>query len=228
MDTVNRLRTPALVTACVGFLAAAACGLAKSTKQSSPLPAPDKEGGASLEEVLAKRRSVRRFRNKALTRQQIAQLCWAAQGISDQRRGFRTCPSAGALYPLELYVVTAEGVERYVPKTHTMEKHLKGDRRRRLQAGALNQKYVGQAPATFVITGVVSRTSRKYGKRSLRYVLIEAGHAGQNLLLQATAMGLGAVPIGAFVEKDVKKTLSLPADQELLYLIPVGVPKKGR
>jgi len=212
----------------VGVLAAAAYGLAKPANQSSPLPEPEKKGRVSLEESLAKRRSIRRFRDKALTRRQIAQLCWAAQGISDRRRGFRTCPSAGALYPLELYVVTAEGVERYVPKAHAMEKHLKGDRRRRLQAGALNQKYVGQAPATFVITGVVSRTSRKYGPRSLRYVLIEAGHAGQNLLLQATAMGLGAVPIGAFIEMDVKKTLSLPADQELLYLIPVGVPAKSR
>ena len=180
----------------------------------------------SFEETLAKRRSIRRFKAETLTGEQISQLCWAAQGVSDPRRSYRTCPSAGALYPLELYVVTAGGVEHYVPARHAMEKHISGDLRKKLRDAALGQSAITQAPTTFIIAGMVSRTQRKYGGRAQRYVLIEVGHAGQNLLLQATAMGLGAVPIGAFEDKQVAEVLSLPADQAPLYLIPVGVPEK--
>ena len=203
----------------------ATCVFAEDSAKPSPLPAPSKKGKMSLEEALAKRRSIRQFTDQALTRQQIAQLCWAAQGISEPTRGFRTCPSAGALYPLELYVVTADGVEHYLPRQHAMEKLREGDLRRKLQAAALNQPSVGRAPATFVITGVVGRTAAKYGPRAQRYVLIEAGHAAQNILLQATAMGLGAVPVGAMVEKQLTRILALPANHNPMYLIPVGVPK---
>ncbi|MDY6914680.1 MAG: SagB/ThcOx family dehydrogenase [Planctomycetota bacterium] len=206
-------------------LAAAACLMANDSSKRSPLPAPKGEGKMSLEQSLNKRRSVRRFSPGALSRQQIAQLCWAAQGVSDPERGYRTCPSAGALYPLELYIVTAAGVEHYIPDRHVTEKHLDGDLRRDLQAAAMGQSCVGQAPATFVFTAVVSRTQRKYGQRAERYVWIEVGHAAQNLLLQATAMKLGAVPVGAFQDKEIAKALSLPADQAPLYLIPVGMPK---
>lgn len=195
-----------------------------SPEKLSPLPALAGKGKMSLEETLAKRRSVRRFKPDTLNRRQIARLCWAAQGVSDSKRGFRTCPSAGALYPLELYVVTADGVEHYVPNRHAMKIHLKGDLRGRLQAAALGQSSVGRAPATFVITAVVSRTQRKYGRRARRYVQIEVGHAGQNLLLQATALGLAAVPVGAFRDKEVHRLLALPPGCEPLYLIPVGLP----
>ncbi len=180
----------------------------------------------SLEESITKRRSIRGFRPQALNRKQIAQLCWAAQGVTDPKRGFRASPSAGALYPLELYVVTADAVEHYVPNQHALEKHLEGDLRPALQAAALDQPCVGQAPAVFVVTAVVSRTARKYGPRAMRYVLIEVGHASENLLLQATAMGLGAVPVGAMRDEEVTKALSLPAEHVPLYLIPVGVPNK--
>ena len=196
--------------------------------KGSQLLQPEVNGKMSLEQALAKRRSIRRFKPDALNRRQIAQLCWAAQGISDLKRGLRTCPSAGALYPLELYVVTASGVEHYVPKSHAMEKHLNADLRGKLRAAALGQLSVGQAPATFVITAVVSRTRRKYGRRAGRYVMIEVGHAAQNLLLQATALNLGAVPIGAFSDKEVGKILSLPPGCEGLYLIPVGIPIGGK
>jgi len=217
----------AVAAGAAGLLAVAVCVLASPSSKVSPLPAPDKEGKMSLEETLAKRRSIRRFKADALTPGQIAQLCWAAQGISEPKRGFRTCPSAGALYPLELYVVTSAGVEHYVPDGHGMESHLRGDLRGRLQTAALGQSCVGGAPATFVITGVMSRTQRKYGRRAEQYVWLEAGHAAQNLLLQATALGLGAVPVGAYVDEDVTKVLSLPDDQTLLYMIPVGVPHVG-
>ena len=107
-----------------------------------------------------------------------------------------------------------------------MEKHMEGDLRPKLQAAALDQSCVGQAPAVFVVTGVVSRTAQKYGRRAMRYVLIEVGHVSQNLLLQATAMGLGTVPVGAMREEEVSKILSLPADHTPLFLIPIGAPPK--
>jgi len=210
----------------VGLLAVTIYMFADNVSKGPPLPAPSKEGKMSLEESLAKRRSIRSFKAEALTREQISQLCWAAQGISDPKRGLRTSPSAGALYPLELYVVTGEGVEHYVPKGHALEKHREGDLRGKLQGAALGQSCVGKAPATFVIAAVVSRTQRKYGQRAERYVWMEVGHAAQNILLQATALGLGAVPVGAFRDEEVAKALSLPADHAPQYLIPVGVPEK--
>jgi len=197
---------------------------ADPSKKLTPLPDVAKKGNVSLEEALARRRSVRQFKADPLTRKQIAQLCWAAQGISEPRRGLRTCPSAGATYPLELYVATAAGVEHYVPARHAMETHLAGDVRGKLRDAALGQKFVGNAPAVFIISAVAARTTRKYGKRAGRYVQIEAGHAGQNILLQATALGLGSVPVGAYNETQAAKVLALPADQKVLYLIPVGAP----
>ena len=200
-------------------------GGAALTDKLSALPAARKEGKMSLEETLSKRRSVRRFSPAPLTREQIAQLCWSAQGVSDPPTGYRTAPSAGALYPLELYVVTSEAVEHYAPRRHGLEKHLQGDLRQKLQAAALGQRSVGEAPATFAITAVVSRTRPKYGPRAERYVMIEVGHAAQNLLLQAVAMDLGAVPIGAFHDQQVAEILSLPAGEIPLYLIPVGIAR---
>ena len=226
MKTDGRFRRLAVLGGVAALGAVTIYILAGGSSKLSPPPAPGKEGKMSLEETLAKRRSTRRFRNEALTRRQIARLCWAAQGISDAETGFRTCPSAGALYPLELYVVTAEGVEHYVPKSRAMEKHLKDDLRKKLQTAALDQSSVGRAPATFIIAGVVSRTAGKYGRRARRYVLMEAGHAGQNLLLQATALGLAGVPVGAFTDEEVAKVLSLPDGHAPLYLIPVGLPAK--
>jgi SagB-type dehydrogenase family enzyme len=188
------------------------------------LTPPVTKGTKSLEEVLATRRSVRRFKTAPLTVEQIGQLCWAAQGITDRQRGFRTAPSAGALYPLELYVATAEGVDRYVPADHRLQRHQDGDTRPALRGAALGQPWVEQAPAVFVITAAVHRLERKYGERSARYAHIEAGHVGQNLLLQAVALGLGAVPVGAYNDEQVAQALQLPADQTPLYLIPVGQP----
>jgi SagB-type dehydrogenase family enzyme len=222
MGTGIRLAAVGLACAAAALVLLTTCD--SSGETSAPLPKPSGKGKMSLEEALAARRSIRRFRAGKLTRQQIAQLCWAAQGISEPRRGFRTSPSAGALYPLELYVVTADGVDHYLPGQHALQRHLGGDVRRKLQDAALGQRFVGEAPATFVIAAVVARTQRRYGRRAERYVHMEVGHAGQNLLLQATALGLGAVPVGAFRDEEVAKALSLPKDQDPLYLIPVGTP----
>jgi len=207
-----------------GLLLAARYLLASQGPEAVALPAAAKSSKVSLEDALAVRRSLRDFQPQPLTAEQLGQLCWSAQGISDPARGYRTCPSAGALYPLELYVVTAEGVDHYLPASHALERLADGDLRSALMGAALGQRCVGRAPATFVIAADVSRTERKYGRRARRYVLMEVGHAGQNLLLQATALGLGAVPVGAFEDQAVADLLPLPASQEVLYLIPVGVP----
>jgi len=215
----------ALVVAVLAGAAYLACADNPPADDPAGLPAAQTEGGMTLRASLAARRSVRAVQGDALTPAQIAQLCWAAQGVTDARRGFRTAPSAGATFPLEVYVVTAAGVGRYDPAAHGMIAHLDGDRRARLRAAALNQGFIEQAPATFVIAGVVSRTARRYGDRAQRYVWMEVGHAAQNLLLQAAALDLGAVPVGAFDDAAVADVLDLPAGHAPVYLIPVGQPR---
>ena len=197
------------------------------TGSVTPLPPPNASAGPSLAEVLAERRSVRSFAGQALSTLQVSQLCWAAQGITGPR-GYRTAPSAGALYPLEVYVATAAGVFHYEPDAHALAVRSEQDRRQALYEAALRQEAVRQAPAVFVVTAVYERTAKKYGaERSPRYVHLEAGHAAQNLLLQAVALELGAVPIGAFHDQQVQEALGLPADREQLYLIPVGHPQEA-
>ena len=192
---------------------------------SKPLPPPVKAGRLSLEEAIAGRRSVRAFIDEPLSLEQISQLCWAGQGITDAGRRFRASPSAGALFPIELYVVTAEGVDHYLPRDHRLTRHLTGDRRGALREAALHQQAVGRAPACFVITAVVERTARKYGRRAERYCFIEAGHVAQNILLQATSLTLGGVPVGAFQDKEVARALELPESHRVLYLLPIGRPR---
>ncbi len=211
------------VTLTAGSPAASAGHIGASAGDIIDLPAPRTDGGMSLEEALAARRSAREFTDEPLTLEQISQLLWSAQGITADWGG-RTAPSAGALYPLEVYVVTADGSFHYLPDGHRLWVMSRGDLRAPLAEAALGQAAVSEAPAVFVITAVYARTAGKYGDRAERYVRLEAGHACQNLLLQAVALGLGAVPIGAFSDTEVQRVLGLPADQEPLYLIPVGHP----
>ncbi|MCK4962680.1 MAG: SagB/ThcOx family dehydrogenase, partial [Anaerolineales bacterium] len=179
----------------------------------------------SLEETLLRRRSVREFSSDTLSINEISQLLWAAQGITDPR-GFRTAPSAGALYPLELYVLTQEGVFHYDVQAHALETLIEGDLRQDLYRAALNQEAILQAPLTVVITAIYARIEVRYGRaRSPRYVHLEAGHAAQNILLQAVSLNLGSVLIGAFEDSRVQTVLELPSDHEPLYLIPVGHPR---
>ncbi len=189
------------------------------------LPAPARAGKLFLEEALARRRSVRDFAPAPLSQRELGQLLWAAQGVTSSD-GRRTAPSAGALYPLELYVATAAGFFHYDPAHHRLERRTERDLRPALAQAALDQESVREAPAVFVIAAVYARTSQKYGAaRSPRYVHMEAGHAAQNLLLEVTALGLGAVPVGAFRDDPVQRALSLPADEQPLYLLPVGHPR---
>jgi SagB-type dehydrogenase family enzyme len=187
------------------------------------LPPPVRSGGAPLTDALSERRSIREYSGEQVDLDAISQLLWAAQGITSEE-GQRAAPSAGALYPLELYVVMATGLHHFAPAHHQLEVLGRKDLRGALSQAALSQSAVADAPVVFVITGVCARTEEKYGDRAERYVVLEAGHAAQNVLLQATASGLAAVPIGAFHDDDVQHVLGLPPDHEPLYLIPVGHP----
>jgi SagB-type dehydrogenase family enzyme len=189
------------------------------------LPTPEQKGKMSVEEALARRRSVREFTRESLTERELSQLLWAAQGITHPD-GLRTAPSAGALYPLEIYVGSASGFYHYEPRPHRLIQLSDRDLRAAVRRAALDQEAITQAPAVFVIAAVYERTSRKYGAaRTPRYVHMEAGHVAQNLLLEAVALGLGGVTIGAFEDDVVQNALALPADHRPLYLIPVGHPR---
>jgi SagB-type dehydrogenase family enzyme len=199
------------------------------TKTKSPeivkLPASLRQGRMSVEEAIARRRSVREFTPDVLTEQELSQLLWSVQGITNPA-GYRAAPSAGALYPLEIYVATPSGFYHYDVREHRLTRRSDRDLRPAICRAALEQEAIRQAPADFVITAVYARTERKYGEgRGPRYVHLEAGHAAQNLLLQAVALGLGAVPIGAFHDDAIQKALALPADHMPLYVIPVGHPR---
>lgn len=189
------------------------------------LPPPDMAGGATLTEAMATRRSVRDFRDQPLESAELSQLLWATQGITSAT-GQRTAPSAGGLYPLEVYLVTASGSYHYLPATHHLRLLGDADLRPDLAVAALSQESVGQAPAVVVIAAVFARTAGRYGDRAERYVQMEVGHAAQNLLLQAVALDLGAVPVGAFDDREVADVLGLPVDHDPLYLIPVGHPAR--
>lgn len=192
---------------------------------SIDLPAPDTTGDLSVEAAIEQRRSVREFSDQTLNAEQIGQIAWAAQGITDEARGFRAAPSAGALYPIELYLATPDGVYHYLPREHALERVADADRRQALQEAALGQEHVGSAPLVMVLTSVFARTEAKYGDRAERYVFMEAGHVAQNVHLQAEALALGSVPVGAFADAAVSQALELPDDHAPLYLIPVGYPR---
>ena len=192
-----------------------------------PLPGPVTTGEASLESLLQQRRSVREYRDAALDLPTIGQLLWAAQGITDPR-GLRTAPSAGALYPLELSVVAgnveglAPGVYHYQPDRHQLQQTLPGDQRDLLARAAHGQSWVRTAAAVIVITAVYERTTGKYADRGIRYVHMEVGHAAQNLFLQAEALDLATVVVGAFEDDAVAALLGLPGDAQPLMLLPVA------
>jgi len=192
-----------------------------------PLPPPATDSKTSLEQTLLNRRSVRHFTDKPLTVDQISQLLWAGQGMTNNRE-FRTAPSAGALYPLELYVITGQaeripaGIYHYNCKDHQLINIKNGDFRSELYAAGLSQGAIKKAPITILITGVFKRTTVKYGQRGIQYVLMEVGHVGQNILLQAVSLGLGAVSIGAFNENDIIQLMDFGPEEQPLYLIPIG------
>ena len=191
------------------------------------LPKPRYAGNVSVEEAMLKRRSVRKYKKSPLELSDISQLLWAAQGVTDPI-GFRTAPSAGALYPLELYLVASsvkgldQGVYKYSADRHALKMVIKGERQSRLYWSSWAQKSVKKAQAVVVITAVYKRTTGKYGNRGVRYVHMEVGHAAQNIYLQAVSLGLGTVVVGAFNDKSVKKEIGAQKDEEPLCIMPIG------
>ncbi|MHC5022582.1 MAG: SagB/ThcOx family dehydrogenase [Planctomycetota bacterium] len=181
----------------------------------------------SLARALAERRSCREFADRPLSARALSLLCWSAQGITEPREGFRSAPSAGGVLPVTLLVADREGVWTYEPDDHAVVRSIDGDRRRELRSESLDQACVSDAAACFVIVADVAKMARKYDADAERYCLFEAGHIAQNILLQATALGLGAVPVGAFDEAGAARVLDLPARLRPLYMVPVGHPAAG-
>lgn len=180
-----------------------------------------------MEEALLKRRSTREYSGDPLTLDEISQILWSAQGITHEKR-LRTAPSAGGFYPLELYVVVGDvegleaGVYHYMPIENNLLKTVDGDQRSDIADAALGQDWVEKAAINIVITGIYERTTGKYGDRGVRYVHIEVGHAAQNICLQATALNLGVVTVGAFHDEKVVQILHLNPEEKPLYIIPIG------
>jgi SagB-type dehydrogenase family enzyme len=185
------------------------------------------KGSVSIEEALRRRRSTRVFRDKPVTLAEVSQLLWAAQGVTGAFNE-RTAPSAGATFPLELYVVAGRvddlpaGIYKYRFRAHELVRVSEGDRRQDLTRASLNQECIGRCAAAVVLSAIFKRTVDEYGERGERYVFMEAGHVGQNFHLAAAALDLGTVMVGAFDDDAVAAILQLPKDESPVYIMPVG------
>jgi SagB-type dehydrogenase family enzyme len=220
-----------------------AVGFAQATEPVTiPLPSPRQDSNMSVEKAISHRRSVRDYAEGYLSLGDISQILWAAQGFTQERKdpprmwnqkyewqgGLRTAPSAGALYPMEVYVLAGKvegldkGVYKYIPKTHSLKKIMIEDKRLELSDAALEQPSIESGAAVLVLAGVYDRTSYKYGDRAERYVHIETGSIAENISLQCVALGLGTVLMGAFKDDEVKKVLQMPEDERPLLIMPLG------
>ena len=210
--------------------AAVCLGGARMNGQRIELPEPILKGDTSVEEAIGRRRSRRSFAERALTLRQVSQLLWSAQGATGERGRLRAAPSAGATYPLEVLVAVGDGgverlpagIYRYVSSDHSLMKMAEGDARARVARAALEQESLAAAPVDILIAADYRRTTRRYGERGVRYVHMEAGHVGQNIYLQAEALGLATVAVGAFEDEKVAAAFGLPDELKPLYLMPVG------
>lgn len=205
-----------------------------------PLPYPlIRKNVPSVEEAIASRRSIRSFKNQPISIEQLSQILWAAYGVTDVKRGFLSTPSAGATFPLELYVVVGKNTvkiseDRYLEAAiykydnygHKLLEITPGDYRDALFRASLRQPWVKDAAVDIIICAIYERTTMYYGERGYRYVYMEVGHAGQNIYLITTALGLGTVAIGAFRDSEVKQLLRLPHNIHPLYIMPIGVPEQ--
>ena len=191
------------------------------------LSKPVFDSAVSIERALAGRRSVRDYAALPLTLEALSQILWSAQGLSGPR-GLRTAPSAGALYPLEIYVASGDvtdlalGLYKYACAGHLLVRTSKEDKREELFNAALRQGSVKRAPVVLIMCAVYERMTAKYGRRGIRYTDMEAGHASQNVYLQAESLGLAALAIGAFDDSRIKKIVNLTPEETPLYLMPVG------
>jgi SagB-type dehydrogenase family enzyme len=195
--------------------------------KSIKLPKPQYNSNVSIEEALLKRRSIRSYKSEPLAISEISQLLWSAQGVSN-KKGFRTAPSAGALYPLEVYIAAGNvtdlgaGIYKYYPHRHEIMNTVKGDKRSELCRAGLGQGSIRNAPAVMVFCAVFERVTGRYGERGIQYVHMEVGHAIENVCLQAISLGLGSVIIGAFNDYDVKEVMNFELNEQPLLILPVG------
>lgn len=240
MRTSLFFETAMIILFLLGTSAALQC---RTTQQTDPIPLPDPDlkGKTSLETTLDNRRSHREYRDAPLSLKTLGQILWAAQGINEKHPrppaywgdrpwpgGLRTAPSAGALYPLDIYAAVGNvddvpaGIYRYLPGKHALELTAEGDRRKELARAALNQPPVENGAAVVIISGVYARCAAKYGDRAQRYTHIETGHVGQNIYLQAESLGLGTVMVGAFNDRQVQSVLDLSREEIPLALMPIG------
>ncbi len=207
------------------FIKSERVSLAQGEVEMINLSDPVTTGKLSLEEAISRRRSIRSYKDEALSLEEVSNLLWVASGITDPA-GKRAAPSAGALYPLDLYLVAGEvedlvpGIYRYNPGGHSLEMTVKGDKRTALHSVSLMQSSVKNAPISIVLVADYDRITPRYRARAKRYTKIEAGHIGQNIYLQAESLGLGTVAIGAFTDSGVRKVLAVEEDP--LYIMPVG------
>ena len=205
-------------------------GKVNGASRSAPigLPEPSRTGTVSLEETLARRRSLRAFAPDPMSLQSIAQLAWSAQGVTEASSGYRTAPSAGGTLPIEIDLLVHgvpeldDGVYRYDPAEHALRRRLAGDRREAVTEATLNQGFVGDAPVVIVVSAVAARTTPRFGALSDRLIDMEVGHVGQNVSLQAVALGLGTVVVAAFREADLAAALELAEGERPVYVMPVG------
>ena len=192
------------------------------------LPQPSYTGLISVEEALHKRRSMRVYSKEPLSIREISQILWAAQGITEEKYVLRTAPSAGALYPLEIYIAVSNvnelnpGVYKYKPQNHALKKIDEGDKRLDISNAALQQDAIENSSAILIIFAVYERTAVKYGSRAERYIHIEVGSVGQNIYLQSVSLGLGTVMIGAFKDEVLKRVLALQINESPLAIMPLG------
>lgn len=194
------------------------------------LPEPIHSGSISVEEAIKNRRTVRSFKNNPLTTTQISQILWSAQGITGEGGFKRAAPSAGALYPLDVYIVVGKdgvksleaGIYHYLPEKHSIELTVSGDYREKIAAASLRQMWIAEAPVIFIITADYQRCTRKYGERGVRYTHMEVGHVGQNIFLQSEALKLHAGIVGAFYDDELAKALQTPKNYLPMIIMPVG------
>jgi len=211
-------------------MAKKADGTTRGKEHQMNLPKPRLNGEASVEQAIKHRRTIRSYLSKPLTLEQLSQIFWAAQGITGDRGYKRSAPSGGALYPMDIYGIVGDngvkglkaGIYHYDPHKHAASLITEGDLRKDVARSSLSQMWMAKAPLNLVITSEYSRITIKYGARGERYAMIEAGHIGQNIFLQAEALGLRAGIVGAFHDKDVNRVMKISRSHEPLLIMPVG------
>lgn len=190
------------------------------------LPNPKLKSGVSFEETLLKRRSHRAYTKKPLGIGEISQLLFAGEGVIEEER--RTVPSAGAFYPIEIYLSVSRvkkispGLYKYSPENHSLDKISNNNWRAKLAEAAFSQPWVKEAPALFILCGKFEKTVKKYDEKGAIFVAMEAGHVAQNISLQAAALNLGTLCVGGFNNKQIDRLLNLDKKTEPYYIIPVG------